>query len=150
MLAKCKFFNYTSPVKPCPLSPRRSECPLNAFLETLGDKWSLLIVRDILFKRRTSYKDFLESGERVATNILAARLRMLESAGIITGRDDASDARKRVYRLTPKGLDLAPVLIEMILWGAKHFKTAAPPEIIRRMERDRGGFLADIRRNGGL
>lgn len=137
-------------MKPCPLSPRRSKCPLNAFLETLGDKWSLLIVRDILFKRRTSYKDFLESGERVATNILATRLRMLESAGIITGRDDASDARKRVYRLTPKGLDLAPALIEMILWGAKHFKTAAPPDVIRRMKHDRDGFLADLRRDGGV
>ena len=137
-------------MKACVVSPKRSECPLNAFLETLGDKWSLLIVRDLLFKRRTSYKDFLAGGECVATNILATRLRSLESAGIITSRDDASDARKRVYRLTPKGLDLAPILVEMIIWGAEHFKTAAPPEVIGHMKRDRDGFLTALRRDHGL
>lgn len=132
-------------MKAAPACPRRSACPLNAFLEILGDKWSLLIIRDLLFKGRTGYKDFLAGGEGVATNILANRLRQLESVGLITSRNDAADARKRVYHLTSKGLDLAPVLVEMILWGAKHYKTAAPPAVIRRMTRDRAGFLRELR-----
>lgn len=127
-------------------APRRSECPVNAYLEVLGDRWTLLVVRDLLFKGRTRYKDFLEGGEGVATNILANRLSRLMSAGIIDCRDDGDDARKRIYRLTGKGLDLAPVLVEMILWGAKHYKTAAPPDIIRQMTRDREAFLTGLRR----
>lgn len=127
-------------------SPHRSSCPLNAFLELLGDRWALLIVRDFLFKGRTRYKDFLDGGEGVATNILAGRLRRLESAGVIDARGDDTDARKRIYRLTPKGLDLAPALVEMILWGAKHHKTEAPPAVIQRMTHDRAGFLLELRR----
>lgn len=127
-------------------SPRRSPCPLNAFLELLGDKWTLLIVRDLMFKGRTSYKDFLAGGEGVATNILADRLRRLESAGIVVSGNDGADARRRVYRLTPKGLDLAPALVEMILWGAEHQETAAPISVIRKMTRDREAFLTELRR----
>ena len=96
-------------------SPDRSACPIYAFLEPLGDRWALLIVRDLLFKGRTRYGDFLEGGEGIATNILASRLRRLESSGIVESRSDGADARKRIYRLTPKGLDLAPALIEMVL-----------------------------------
>jgi len=125
---------------------KRSACPLNAFLELLGDRWTLLIIRDLLFKGRTRYREFLEGGERVATNILANRLRRLESAGIVVSHSDGTDARKRIYRLTPKGIDLAPALVEMVLWGAKHHQTAAPPSVIRRMTLKRAAFLAEVRR----
>lgn len=127
--------------------PSRSACPLNAFLETLGDKWTLLIVRDLLLNRRTSYKDFLAGGERVATNILADRLRLLVAAGIVTVHGDSADARKRVYRLTAKGLDLAPAMVEMILWGEKHYECVLPAETLRWVSRDREGFLARLRRS---
>lgn len=126
-------------------SERRSSCPLNTTLEVLGDRWSLLIVRDLMFKGRTTYKDFLAGGEGIATNVLADRLRRLEAEGVIEKGRDTADGRRLVYRLTAKGLALAPVLVEMIVWGARHYQTAAPPGTIRQMTEHRDRFLADIR-----
>src|ERR1700716_3630806 len=91
---------------------RRSGCPLNASVEILGDRWSLLIIRDMMLRGFRSYKEFLESHEKIATNILADRLRKLEAYGIISAKPDPSDGRKLIYSLTPKGIDLAPVLTE--------------------------------------
>ena len=123
---------------------RRSGCPLNASVEMLGDRWSLLIIRDMMLRGFKTYKEFLDSPEGIATNILAARLRMLQAHGIIsTGRDPA-DARKRIYRLTPKGIDLAPVLTEMVLWAAAHEETGNQP-LVRQMRADKEKFLAAIR-----
>src|SRR5215813_1232643 len=99
---------------------RRSGCPLNASVEILGDRWSLLIIRDMMLRGYRSYTQFLESGEGIATNILAGRLRQLEAHGIIRTARDASDGRKLIYLLTQKGLDLAPVMAEMVLWAAAH------------------------------
>src|ERR1700674_3455892 len=106
------------PRKPSP--KRRSECPLNASVEMLGDRWSLLIIRDMMLRGFRTFKEFLESHEKIATNILADRLRKLEAHGIITSKRDPSDGRKQIYSLTPKGIDLAPVLTEMVLWSAAH------------------------------
>ncbi len=131
------------------MAERRSACPLNATLEVLGDRWSLLIVRDLLFKGRTTYKDFLAGGERIATNVLADRLRRLEAEGVVEKGRDRADARRLVYRLAAKGLALAPVLVEMIVWGARHYQTAAPPATIREMTQHRERFLADIRSRVG-
>ena len=128
---------------------RRSDGPLNATLEVLGDRWSLLIVRDLLFKGRTTYKDFLAGGERIATNVLADRLQRLEAEGVIAKGRDPVDARRLVYRLTAKGLALAPVLVEMIVWGARHYETGAPPATIREMTEHRERFLAGIRSRAG-
>ncbi|MBI2586433.1 MAG: helix-turn-helix transcriptional regulator [Rhodospirillales bacterium] len=124
---------------------RRSTCPLNVSLEIFGDRWSLLVVRDLMFGGRRTFKEFLDSGEKIATNVLAERLQRLEANGIIERRRDADDARKVNYALTKKGITLAPVLVEMIIWGARHEETAAPPEIIRRMVADRDGVVAEIR-----
>src|SRR6266496_3609165 len=85
------------------VSKRRSDCPLNATLEVFGDRWSLLIVRDLLFKGRTAYKDFLAGGEGIATNVLADRLRRLAVEGVIEKGRDQVDARRLVYRLTASG-----------------------------------------------
>ena len=126
------------------VSKRRSDCPLNAALEVFGDRWSLLIVRDLLFKGRNAYKDFLAGGEGIATNVLADRLRRLTVEGVIERGRDTGDARRLVYRLTTKGLALAPVLVEMIVWGARHYQTAAPPATIREMTQHRERFLAGI------
>src|ERR1700730_2958343 len=102
---------------------RRSACPLNASVEMLGDRWSLLIVRDMMLRGFQTYKEFVESDEGIATNILADRLRKLETHGIITTEPDPSDGRKLIYLLTPKGIDLAPALAEMVLWAARHEET---------------------------
>ena len=102
---------------------RRSGCPLNASVEMLGDRWSLLIIRDMMLRGFRSYKEFLESYEGIATNILADRLRKLEAYGVIVPERDPSDGRKVIYRLTAKGIDLAPVMSEMVLWAAAHEDT---------------------------
>lgn len=126
---------------------RRSGCPINALLEILGDTWSLLIVRDMMFFGRRTYSEFLNAGEKVATNILSDRLQRLESAGIIEKRRDPSDARKFIYRLTEKGIDLAPMLVEIILWSARHEAADAPPGVIKEMAADRDAFVAKVRKN---
>ncbi len=123
---------------------RRSGCPLNASVEMLGDRWSLLILRDMMLRGFRSYKEFLESYEGIATNILADRLRRLEAYGIITMQPDPSDGRKLIYSLTAKGLDLAPVLTEMVLWAARHEETGNQA-LVRQMQRDKQQFLAAIR-----
>ena len=128
-----------------PASKRRSGCPLNASVEMLGDRWSLLILRDMMLRGFRTYKEFLEgSYERIATNILADRLRKLEAYGIITAQQDRSDGRKLIYSLTPKGIDLAPVLTEMVLWAAAHEKTENQA-LIRIMQEDKQKFIAKIR-----
>ena len=85
-----------------------------------GDRWSLLIIRDLMVRGYRTYKEFQESGEGIATNILADRLQKLKAAGIIGAEAEESDARKMNYRLTKKGIDLAPVLLELLIWGARH------------------------------
>ncbi len=129
--------------KPSP--KRRSACPLNASVEMLGDRWSLLILRDMMLRGFRTYKQFLGSYEGIATNILADRLRKLQAHGIITTERDASDGRKLFYLLTAKGIALAPVLAEMVLWAARHENTANQA-LVRQMQKDKEQFLAEIRR----
>ena len=127
---------------------RRSECPLNASVEMLGDRWSLLIIRDMMLRGFRTYKEFLECYEGIATNILADRLRKLVAYGIIDNKIDPSDGRKVIYRLTPKGIDLAPVLTEMVLWAAAHEDTGNQP-LVRLMRKDKAQFLAGVRERWG-
>ena len=127
-----------------PSSTRRSACPLNASVEMLGDRWSLLIIRDMMVRGSRTFKEFLQSHEKIATNILADRLRKLESYGIISTRPDPVDGRKRLYLLTQKGIDLAPVLTEMVLWAAAHERTANQP-LIRKMRQDKQAFIDAVR-----
>ena len=115
-------------------------------LETFGDRWSLLIIRDLMVRAYRTFKEFQEAGEGIATNILADRLRRLEAAGIITARPEAADGRKVIYRLTEKGIDLAPVLLELLIWGTKHEDTGAPCAVIARMASNREDVLAEVRR----
>ena len=125
-------------------SERRSQCPLNASVEMLGDRWSLLIIRDMMLRGFRSYKEFMECYEGIATNILADRLRKLVSYGIITAEPDPLDGRKLIYRLTKKGIDLAPVLTEMVLWAAAHEDTGNQA-LAQEMQADRAKFLAKVR-----
>jgi DNA-binding HxlR family transcriptional regulator len=123
---------------------RRSGCPLNASVEMLGDRWSLLILRDMMLRNFRSFKEFLTSYEGIATNILADRLKKLIAYGIITTQEDPSDGRKLIYILTPKGLDLAPVLTEMVLWAAKHEETGNQP-LVRQMQKGKEQFIETVR-----
>ena len=118
---------------------RRSECPLNASVEMLGDRWSLLIIRDMMLRGLQTFKEFLEGYEGIATNILADRLRKLVADGILTTDRDPSDGRKLIYSLTAKGIDLAPVLTEMVLWAAAHEDTGNQP-LVRQMRQDKQKF----------
>ena len=127
-----------------PKKRRRSECPLNVSVETLGDRWSLLIIRDMMLRGFHTYKDFMECYEGIATNILADRLRKLMSHGIITAEPDPADGRKSIYSLTAKGMDLAPVLTEMVLWAAAHEDTGNQA-LVSLMKADKAKFLADVR-----
>jgi DNA-binding HxlR family transcriptional regulator len=120
-------------------------CPLNASVEMLGDRWSLLILRDMMVWGFRTYKEFLGSHEKIATNILADRLRKLEEYGIISSKPDPSDGRKLIYVLTAKGIDLAPVLAEMVLWAARHEKTGNQ-ELIRQLKGDKEQVVAHIRK----
>src|SRR6202453_1648840 len=122
---------------------RRAEGPLNASVEMLGDRWSLLIIRDMMLQGARTYKTFLECYEGIATNILADRLRKLVAYGIITTEPDPSDGRKVIYLLTKKGIDLAPVLTEMVLWAANHEDTGKP--LFAQMRADKEKFLAGVR-----
>jgi DNA-binding HxlR family transcriptional regulator len=123
---------------------RRSECPLNASVEMLGDRWSLLIIRDMMLRGARTYKEFMECYEGIATNILADRLRKLVDYGIIRTEPDPTDGRKQIYWLTEKGIDLAPVLAEMVLWAAAHEETGNQA-LVRLMRADREKFLAGVR-----
>jgi len=100
---------------------RRSECPISSGLDIWGDKWSLLIIRDLMFFNKRTYGDFLKSGEKIATNILASRLQMLETNGMILKEEHPDSKAKVLYKLTQKGFDLLPVMIEINLWAEKYF-----------------------------
>jgi DNA-binding HxlR family transcriptional regulator len=98
----------------------RSHCPINFGLEAFGDRWALLILRDIVFRGKRTYGEFLKSEEGFSTNILASRLVHLVQEGILQREPHEADGRKDIYSLTEKGLDLVPMLFEMVLWSAKH------------------------------
>jgi len=123
---------------------RKSDCPVHFALEVFGDAWSLLIIRDLMFKNRRTYTEFLRAEEGIATSVLADRLVRLEEDGIIAR--DQKPGGGVSYRLTPKGVDLAPVMVEIIGWSAKHdARTAAEKKFVRRLRSDRRGLLADLR-----
>jgi DNA-binding HxlR family transcriptional regulator len=128
------------------MEKRRSGCPVSIALEILGDRWSLLIIRDLMVRGYRTFKEFQESGEGIATNILSNRLRTLESAGILSAGRAPHDARRVHYRLTEKGIALAPVLLELLIWGARHERTGAPPELIEHLRRNRQDVLNEVNR----
>ena len=127
-------------------SARRSGCPVSIALETLGDRWSLLIIRDLMVRGHQTFKQFQESGEHIATNILSDRLQRLQSVGILTAEKVDADARRLNYRLTEKGIDLAPVLLELLLWAGKHENTGAPQMLLGKLATERKAFLKEVRR----
>ena len=110
----------------------------------LGDRWSLLIIRDMMLRGFRTYKEFMECYEGIATNILADRLQKLVGFGIIESKPDPGDGRKLIYRLTKKGIDLAPVLTEMVLWASAHEDTGNQA-LVQLMRQDKRKFMAEVR-----
>jgi DNA-binding HxlR family transcriptional regulator len=125
---------------------RRSDCPINFALETFGDTWSLLIIREMVYFGKKTYGEFLELEEGIATNILASRLAQLEQKGILVKKPSETDKRKEVYSLTEKGLDLIPILLELASWGAQHDpQTGAPQEWIALVNANKKKMIRLIR-----
>jgi DNA-binding HxlR family transcriptional regulator len=123
----------------------RSDCPISFSLDVLGDKWALLIVRDMVFAGKSTYGEFLQSPEKVATNILADRLATLESQGVITKQVAADKKSKFTYRLTEKGLDLLPLLMEITLWGAKYSPAGGNTTLLQQLATDKEATLTHYR-----
>lgn len=123
----------------------RSRCPINFGLELFGDRWTLLVLRDLLIVSKSTFKEFLQSEEGIATNILSDRLSRLECAGLITRAAHPADKRHAVYTPTEAGRKLLPVLVEVAYWGATHdAATAAPPEFVKAYKSDRDGLLRSM------
>ena len=100
----------------------RSPCAIASTLDVLGDKWSLVLVRDMLIKGKKTFKEFSLSAEGIASGILASRLKLLESYGLITKRKLPDNKKENIYLLTEKGIDLAPIIMEITLWGDKYMR----------------------------
>jgi DNA-binding HxlR family transcriptional regulator len=118
---------------------RRSGCPINLTLEVVGDKWSLLVIRDMIFGNRRHFRELLsKSEERIASNILADRLKRLTERGIVSRADDPTHKQKTIYSLTEKGIELLPVLAQMSEWGIKHLPVTEELGIRARLLKEGG------------
>ena len=124
-------------------SNKRSDCPVSYSLDAWGDKWSLLIIRDLMFAKQCTYGDFLKSAEGIATNILASRLLALEENKLIEKLPHPESKAKVLYRLTDKGIDLVPVMIEINLWAEKYFSNipADRKAILKEVKKDKARFI---------
>jgi DNA-binding HxlR family transcriptional regulator len=123
---------------------QRSGCPINLSLEVLGDKWSLLIIRDIMFGNRRHFRELLtKSDEGISSNILADRLKTLLEEGIVTREDDPSHKQKGIYSLTEQGIELMPILAQMAAWGYKYLPVSEELGIRAKLLRDGGPKMWD-------
>ncbi len=124
----------------------RSHCPINYGLEHFGDKWSLLIIRDLMFKGKRHYNEFFESEEKVSTSVLGARLRYLEEIGIISKGKDVIKKSRIKYSLTQKGIDLLPIMVDIITWSGIHDKkTAAGEDFLTQSTNNRDEFIESLK-----
>lgn len=123
----------------------RSECPLSYSLDVFGDKWSLLIIRDLMFTNKCTYNDFIKSAEGIATNILAARLKSLEENGIIEKLEHPDSKAKKLYKLTQKGIELLPIIMEIYIWTDKYFTMSAELKAtINEAKKDKEKFIKQV------
>ena len=130
---------------------QRSGCPINLTLEVLGDRWSLIVIRDVMFGNRRHFRELLDlSDEGIASNILADRLKRLVQNGLLSKRDDPTHKQKAIYSLTEPAIQLVPLLAQMGAWGRRH--TPVSPELSVRAELlEEGGervwnaFMAELR-----
>jgi len=121
---------------------KRSECPLSCSLDIFGDKWSLLIIRDMMFFNKSTYGEFLKSAEGIATNILATRLQNLEENKLIEKLEHPDSKAKVLYKLTQKAIDLLPIIVEIHLWAEKYFDIPADIKaMIKETKKDKQEFI---------
>ncbi len=121
---------------------KRSECPISCSLDIFGDKWSLLIIRDMIFANKSTYGDFLKSEEKIATNILASRLQSLEENKLIEKLEHPDSKAKVLYRLTQKSIELLPIIVEIHIWAEKHFDIPADIKaMIKEAKKDKDEFI---------
>jgi DNA-binding HxlR family transcriptional regulator len=124
---------------------KRSDCPLSCSLDIWGDKWSLLIIRDLMYAKQCTYGDFLKSGEGIATNILASRLATLEENKMIEKLEHPDSKAKVLYKLTRKGIDLLPIVIEINLWAEKYFPIPEDRKaMLKEVKKDKTGFIKSV------
>lgn len=122
----------------------RSDCPISCSLDVFGDKWSLLIIRDIMLRNKVSYSEFLGSEEKIASNILVNRLSVLEAEKILVKEVSPANKSKFVYSLTQKGLDLLPIVIEIMDWGAKYNANCPRKEIGKKIKKDKAAVIKEL------
>ena len=125
------------------MKKNRSNCPISCSLEVFGDKWTLLILRDVMLRGKSSYGEFLKSEEKIATNILADRLNLLEAEGILTKQVSPDNKSKFIYHLTKKGIDLLPIIIELMAWGAKYNPECPQKEIGKRLPHEKAEVIKE-------
>ncbi len=120
-------------------------CPIDYALEVFGDRWTLLVLRDLMLSGKRHYRELMTSKEGIATNILASRLKKMEADGLVIRKHKPADKRQVFYELTDKALDLVPVLLEISRWSVIYDKhTAAPPDLMRRYQDDPQQLIADL------
>jgi DNA-binding HxlR family transcriptional regulator len=120
----------------------RSNCPISCSLDIWGDKWSLLIIRNLMFYNIHTYGEFLKMPEKIATNILAGRLVSLERAGLIVKEQHAESKVKFFYKLTPMGINLLPVMVEISIWGNKYFEISSHARaLVKQAKHNKEGFM---------
>lgn len=134
------------PRKPVTPHADKTCCPIAFGVDLFGDRWTLLVLRDLLIMRKRHYGEFLASDEGIATNVLADRLQRLEAEGVLTRERDPGQANRYIYRPTPKGIDLLPILLEIVRWSGRYDpNTGAPKPFLDRLEREPGAMLAELR-----
>jgi len=125
----------------------RSGCPIASTLDIVGDKWSLLIIRDMLIKHKKTFKEISDSDERIAPSILSARLKLLESYKLITKRKFPENKKENIYLLTDKGIDFAPIIIEFSLWGDSNMREFNKIDIIDGLKADKSLVIDTVQNN---
>tara|TARA_B110000483_G_C17974097_1_gene457067 strand:+ start:259 stop:678 length:420 start_codon:yes stop_codon:yes gene_type:complete len=125
----------------------RSGCPIASSLDIVGDKWSLLIIRDMLIKHKVTFKEMSDSDERIAPSILSARLKLLESYHLITKRKLPANKKENIYLLTEKGISLTPIIIELTLWGDTNMREFNEIDLIDGLQADKSLIIDTVQNN---
>lgn len=122
----------------------RSSCPISSTLDVVGDKWSLLIIRDMLLNHKKTFKEISDSDERIAPSILSARLKLLESYKLISKTKIPENKKENIYLLTEKGINLTPIIIELSLWGNSNMKEFNTIENVEGLNMDKSEIIQSV------
>jgi len=126
----------------------RCSCPITSALDIVGDKWTLVIIKQMLFENKSTFKDFTESSESIATNILSTRLKQMEKLDIVEKSNAPNNLKTKLYTLTEKGLGLTPIVVELMLWSKRYIRDLHPeinlhPDL-EKLEKDKTAGIQNI------